>query len=74
MPVEDMFWNRAYGTCVSINSEGYHCVDFHAIHHTYPLSALTEQRHLSMPNGAIAHGISHTFPATLDANMDSDNE
>ncbi|CAE7725474.1 KCNJ8 [Symbiodinium pilosum] len=72
--LDDMFWNRAYGTCVSINSEGYHCVDFHAIHHTYPLSALTEQRHLSMPNGAIAHGISHTFPATLDANMDSDNE
>mmetsp|Transcript_19721 Transcript_19721/g.37080 ORF Transcript_19721/g.37080 Transcript_19721/m.37080 type:complete len:409 (-) Transcript_19721:183-1409(-) len=70
--LDDMFWNRAFGTCVSISSEGYHCVDFHAIHHTYPLSDLpANETHLSIANGAIAHGISHTFPARLD---DCENE
>eukprot|EP00440_Ansanella_granifera_P028349 gb/GFBE01030808.1/.p1 GENE.gb/GFBE01030808.1/~~gb/GFBE01030808.1/.p1 ORF type:complete len:404 (+),score=47.03 gb/GFBE01030808.1/:1-1212(+) len=65
--LDDMFWNRYFGTCVSINADGYHCVDFHAIHHTYANSVVPNPTH------AIAHGISHTFPARLDDNVeDSD--
>ncbi|CAJ1334085.1 unnamed protein product [Effrenium voratum] len=68
--LDDIFWNRTYCPCVSINSEGFHCVDFHAIHHTYPLS-LENQNF----NGSIAHGISHTFPAIVhDDALDSEDE
>lgn len=70
--LEDIFWNRTYGTCVSINSEGYHCVDFHAIHHTYALTQLSDPVY---GVNSLAHGVSHTFPAFVHDNaLDSEDE
>lgn len=70
--LEDIFWNRTYGTCVSISSEGYHCVDFHAIHHTY---ALATRDPAGLGVNSLAHGISHTFPAIVhDDALDSEDD
>lgn len=72
LSAEDIFWNRTYGTCVSINGKGYHCVDFHKIHHTYA-SGQGDPQGLGVHQ--LAHGVSHTFPATLHENaLDSDND
>lgn len=69
---EDIFWNRTYGTCVSINGQGFHCVDFHAIHHTY---ALATQDPSGLGAHSVAHGVSHTFPAIVHDNaLDSEDD
>ncbi len=57
---------------MSINSEGYHCVDFHAIHHTY---ALATRDPAGLGVNSLAHGISHTFPAIVhDDALDSEDD
>lgn len=70
--LEDIFWNRTYGTCVSINGQGFHCVDFHAIHHTY---ALATQDPSGFGVHSVARGVSHTFPAIVHDNaLDSEDD
>lgn len=70
--LDDIFWKRTYGTCVSINGQGFHCVDFHAIHHTY---ALATQDPSGLGLHSVAHGVSHTFPAIVHDNaLDSEDD
>mmetsp|Transcript_101270 Transcript_101270/g.255046 ORF Transcript_101270/g.255046 Transcript_101270/m.255046 type:complete len:423 (+) Transcript_101270:430-1698(+) len=34
--LEDIVWNRAFKPCVSIDTQGVHCINFAHIHTTYP--------------------------------------
>merc|ERR1712232_1102814 len=35
--LDDIFWDMAFVTCVSIDAEGYHCVDYDKLHMTVPV-------------------------------------
>eukprot|EP00928_Gymnodinium_smaydae_P029771 TRINITY_DN22329_c0_g1_i1.p2 TRINITY_DN22329_c0_g1~~TRINITY_DN22329_c0_g1_i1.p2 ORF type:complete len:417 (+),score=77.24 TRINITY_DN22329_c0_g1_i1:116-1366(+) len=65
--LDDMYWNRAFASCVSIDSEGFHTVDFRAIHHTVALQPTKPEanlRHL--------HSQPRMFPATVDFDTESE--
>jgi len=62
--LDDIFWNRAFATCVSIDSKGYHCIDFHAIHDTYPLSDSGISH---------AHSVPLSFPAMVENEENEDS-
>merc|ERR1711920_46208 len=36
--LDDILWDRAFCSCVSIDSAGKHCVDFANIHSTHPMT------------------------------------
>eukprot|EP00931_Biecheleriopsis_adriatica_P022426 TRINITY_DN14418_c0_g1_i1.p1 TRINITY_DN14418_c0_g1~~TRINITY_DN14418_c0_g1_i1.p1 ORF type:complete len:506 (+),score=58.98 TRINITY_DN14418_c0_g1_i1:26-1543(+) len=58
--LDDIFWNRTFRPCVSINAQGYHCVDLNGFHQSYDVD---EPSHADDP---FNRGPAHSFPALLD--------
>lgn len=47
--LDEIFWDRYFTSCVSIDANGYHCVDFGLIHETQPMNTGSSPRPISQP-------------------------
>eukprot|EP00428_Durinskia_dybowskii_P017281 CAMPEP_0170216826 /NCGR_PEP_ID=MMETSP0116_2-20130129/8076_1 /TAXON_ID=400756 /ORGANISM="Durinskia baltica, Strain CSIRO CS-38" /LENGTH=174 /DNA_ID=CAMNT_0010467455 /DNA_START=14 /DNA_END=534 /DNA_ORIENTATION=+ len=66
--LEEIFWNRNFASCVSIDSEGIHCINFARMHKTYSLPEA--QAEGTLPRAAHGHS-RRSFPATYEGADDS---
>lgn len=77
--LDDIFWNRAFCSCVSIDAQGHHCINFANMHTTVamwePLSTAVADRD-STPGGLPPKNIHsrRSVHATYEENSDSDSD
>jgi len=57
--LDDIYWNRDFESCVSIDAQGHHCINFANLHKTYALAD---------PGAEISHNVysRRCFPATYE--------
>eukprot|EP00929_Paragymnodinium_shiwhaense_P089647 TRINITY_DN4979_c0_g1_i1.p1 TRINITY_DN4979_c0_g1~~TRINITY_DN4979_c0_g1_i1.p1 ORF type:complete len:475 (-),score=43.87 TRINITY_DN4979_c0_g1_i1:276-1700(-) len=66
--LDDIYWNRAFATCVHLDKEGFHCVDFEAFHETIATGSS------DMPGSFAPHHVRLTFPATFERTTSESSE
>jgi len=66
--LDDIFWNRTFTTCVTIDAHGQHCVDFDMLHKTY---AFTGDLRSSGPAGLRSTYSRRCFPAAFEDGTDN---
>ncbi|CAJ1332172.1 unnamed protein product, partial [Effrenium voratum] len=64
--LDDLFWDRTFATCVSIDNRGYHTVDLQKFHQSH---MNRDETLLVAPERGVSSRTQHSFPATLDAQV-----